>query len=289
MGSVILLLPLVGFGLVNGEDRSKWKEPRNHSRHHHPLKKIKVDPSGYGDFKTIQSAIDSVPSNNKNWICIYVRIGIYREKVMIPMDKPFILLQGERRNNTIISWDDHTTLAESPTFSSFADNFSARHIGFKNTYNLEDRMQKNPRVPAVAAVIAGDKSSFYKCNFFGLQDTLWDMQGRHYYKSCHIEGAIDFIVGMGQSIYERCVIYVISRMLDPNGIWEYPGYITAQGRNSPTESNGFVFKNSAVYGNGAAYLGRAWRDYLRVLFYNTSLSNIVVPQGWDAWDVDGHE
>ncbi|XP_043694406.1 probable pectinesterase 29 [Telopea speciosissima] len=282
MGCVVLVILLVSFGLINGESKVRDSKP-------HPLRKITVDSFGYGDFKTIQSAIDSVPSNNKQWICIYVKSGIYREKVLIPMDKPFILLQGEGRNNTIIALDDHMTLAESPTFSSFADNFAAKHISFKNTYNIEDPMGKNPRTPAVAALIAGDKSSFYKCNFFGLQDTLWDMQGRHYFKSCHIEGAVDFIFGMGQSIYEKCVIFVIAEKLDPYGRWLYPGYITAQGRNSPTDANGFVFKNCAVFGNGVAYLGRAWRDYSRVLFYNSSLSNIIVPQGWDAWDFDGHE
>ncbi|KAI6680594.1 hypothetical protein NL676_034475 [Syzygium grande] len=40
---------------------------------------IFVDPSGrLGNFTTIQSAIDSVPSNNRNWVCIYIKKGIYR-------------------------------------------------------------------------------------------------------------------------------------------------------------------------------------------------------------------
>lgn len=55
---------------------------------------------------------------------------------------------------------------------------------------------------AVAAMIAGDKSIFYKCEFLGFQDTLWDVEGRHYFKLCTIEGAVDFIFGNGQSIYE---------------------------------------------------------------------------------------
>ncbi|KAJ4973555.1 hypothetical protein NE237_006729 [Protea cynaroides] len=285
--TVVGVILLLGFDFVNG--KSKWGV-RNHSRsRRHPLRTITVDSYGYGDFSTIQSAIDSVPSNNKHWIRIYVKRGIYREKVLIPEDKPSILLQGEGRNNTIISWDDHSTLIESPTFISFADNFAAKHISFKNTYNIEDPMQKHPRVPAVAALVAGDKSSFYKCGFYGLQDTLWDMQGRHYFKSCHIEGAVDFIFGMGQSIYEKCVILVTAGKLNPHGEWIHTGYITAQGRTSPYDTDGFVFKNCAVSGNGAAYLGRAWRDYARVLFYNTSLSDVVIPQGWDAWGSDGHE
>lgn len=51
-------------------------------------------------------------------------------------------------------------------------------------------------------MIAGDKASFYRCSFYGVQDTLWDVEGRHYFKGCFIEGAVDFIFGAGQSIYE---------------------------------------------------------------------------------------
>lgn len=37
-----------------------------------------VDPSGHGNFSTIQSAIDSVPSNNMKWVCIYIKAGTYK-------------------------------------------------------------------------------------------------------------------------------------------------------------------------------------------------------------------
>ena len=59
-----------------------------------------------------------------------------------------------------------------------------------------------PVKQAVAAYIKGDKSAFYGCSFVGLQDTLWDVQGRHYFNNCYIQGAIDFIFGDAQSFYE---------------------------------------------------------------------------------------
>jgi pectinesterase len=44
-----------------------------------PYSTIYVDPSGrYGSFTTIQSAIDSIPSNNDRWIAIRVKAGTYR-------------------------------------------------------------------------------------------------------------------------------------------------------------------------------------------------------------------
>lgn len=54
---------------------------------------------------------------------------------------------------------------------------------------------------APAALIMGDEASFYRCGFASVQDTLSDFQGRHYYESCYIEGAVDFIWGNGQSYF----------------------------------------------------------------------------------------
>lgn len=74
------------------------------------------------------------------------------------------------------------------------------HHSNQNSYN--SNTSHNPMRPALAAKIQGDKSAFYKCGFVGLQDTLWDVQGRHYFKYCTIQGAVDFIFGSGQSLYE---------------------------------------------------------------------------------------
>jgi len=35
-----------------------------------------------------------------------------------------------------------------------------------------------------------------------VQDTLWDVGGRHYFYQCYIQGGADFIFGKGQSFYE---------------------------------------------------------------------------------------
>ena len=57
------------------------------------------------------------------------------------------------------------------------------------------------------------------------------------------------------------------------------GYITAQGRISKEDSNGFVFKYCMVVGTSYAFLGRPYQSYSRVVFYKSYLSDIVVPQG----------
>lgn len=62
------------------------------------------------------------------------------------------------------------------------------------------------------------------------------------------------------------------------------GYVTAQGRFNPNDGSGFVFKNCHVFGTGSVYLGRPWRSFARVLFYQSNFSNVIVPPGWDTWD-----
>lgn len=81
------------------------------------------------------------------------------------------------------------------------------------------------------------------------------------------------------------MIQVLGGLLEPG----VAGYITAQGRTNPYDPNGFVFINSFVYGTGTAFLGRPWRGYARVIFYNSNLTNVVVPEGWNAWNYVGHE
>ncbi|XP_019056772.1 PREDICTED: putative pectinesterase 10 [Tarenaya hassleriana] len=118
----------------------------------------------------------------------------------------------------------------------------------------------------------------------GLQDTLWDASGRHYFRNCYISGCIDFIWGYGQSIYEGCHLHV---ELEPVPEKE-SGCITAQGRQWESEENGFVFKGCTMSG-GKALLGRAYGPYSRVIFYQCDLSDSVLPLGWDSWDRKGQE
>ncbi|KAI3469966.1 hypothetical protein Pfo_026629 [Paulownia fortunei] len=246
---------------------------------------IFVDLSGGGNFTSIQAAIDSVPSYNERWICISIKEGVYREQVTIPYDKPFIYLKGTEKRKTYVVWDAHDSIATSATFTSQADNIIANGLTFMNSYNYPPRKNGNPVKPALAAMISGDQSAFYECSFLGYQDTLLDDYGRHYFKLCTIEGAIDFIFGGGQSIYEKCTISVNAGILDPGST----GFIAAQARASPTDTAGFVFKQCNVTGKGKTFLGRAWKAYSRAIYYDSFLSDIVVPQGWDAWTYVGHE
>ncbi|MDP4257911.1 MAG: pectate lyase, partial [Bacteroidota bacterium] len=51
-----------------------------------PRAKIIVDPSGKGDFKTIQDALNSLPDHSGEPRLIFIREGIYKEKIFIDKD-----------------------------------------------------------------------------------------------------------------------------------------------------------------------------------------------------------
>ncbi|KAJ4824896.1 hypothetical protein Tsubulata_007209 [Turnera subulata] len=249
---------------------------------HDPIgKTIVVDYKGGADFTTIQSAVNSVPTTNKIWTKILVKEGTYIEKVKI--EQPFIVLQGEGSTKTIIQWGESGgNVSEDVTFTlAYTTNFVAAYIGFKNTYNLG--AQKNEVKQAPAAAIYGNKASFYHCSFIGVQDTLSDLAGQHYFKNCYIEGAVDFIWGFAPSIYQECILNVKTTLTKGEG------FITAQGKKSVEEQSGFVFLSCSIQGEGLVYLGRAYRQYSTVIFKDTSMANIIQPLGWDAWENKGKE
>lgn len=53
------------------------------------------------------------------------------EKVVVPADKPYIFLEGEGSNVTLIQWGDFGSSSDSSTFKMYADNFVACDISFK--------------------------------------------------------------------------------------------------------------------------------------------------------------
>ena len=62
--SISLLSFLLSFGCTDGAGKI-WKT-------------IVVDQSGHGDFTTVQSAVNSVPDGNRDWVRIHIKRGTYR-------------------------------------------------------------------------------------------------------------------------------------------------------------------------------------------------------------------
>ncbi|XP_078436307.1 pectin lyase-like superfamily protein [Wolffia australiana] len=241
---------------------------------------ILVGTSGHEDFTSLQKAIDAVPEGNSHWIIIHLRAGVYREKVKIPESKPYIFLRGNGKGRTSVVWNESSTEnAGSATFTVEADNVVVFGISFKNDAPIG--AAGTPFNQTVAAMVAGNKVSFYHCGFYSPHNTLFDYKGKHYYESCYIQGAIDFIFGRGQSVFQSCEIFVVGDKRT-----KIIGSITAQNRQSAEDSSGFVFLKGKVYGIGGVYLGRPKGPHSRVIWSRTYLSKTIVPEGWTNWSYD---
>eukprot|EP01018_Ginkgo_biloba_P011107 Gb_23209 [translate_table: standard] len=277
------LIPAVAFSQAYGDFYARngfhsgshgWRGPIG-SRY------IIVDKSGKEDFVYVQDAVDSVMDRNREQVTIEIRPGIYLEKVLVPITKPYITFQGWGKERTSIEWHNkasdvgpdgqelHTYNTASVTV--LASHFTAKNISFKNSAPAP--MPGMEGWQAASFRISGDKAYFLGCGFYGAQDTLCDDDGRHFFKECYIEGSIDFIFGNGRSLYYKSELHSIAQVF---------GSIAAQNRLRPYERTGFVFLHCKVTGTGPLYLGRAMGQYSRIIYAYTYFDDIIA--GWDDWD-----
>ncbi|KAF7150664.1 hypothetical protein RHSIM_Rhsim02G0096100 [Rhododendron simsii] len=256
--------------------RHKWVGPSGH-------RLITVDVNGFGDFRSVQAAVDSVTPGNQKNVVIQISAGYYMEKVVVPASKPYITIKCNGKNLILyfasctlsVCICHHFMLLLGYMLWSKWELYliGCIYIWFQNTAPAP--MPGMHGWQAVAFRISGDKAYFSGCGFYGAQDTLCDDAGRHYFKECYIEGSIDFIFGNGRSMYKDCELHSIAKRF---------GSIAAQDRKSPYEKTGFAFVRCRVTGTGPLYVGRAMGQYSRIVFSYTYFDDVVAPGGWDDWD-----
>ncbi len=230
-----------------------------------------------GNFTSIQAAIDACKAFPDNDLIIFVKNGIYNEKVTVPSCNTRLTVRGESAENTIISWNDYFNKINRGRNSTFytwtlkieACDFRLENITVQNT--------AGPVGQAVALHVEGDRCVFVNCRILGHQDTLYAAGdgSRQFFKNCYIDGTTDFIFGEATALFENCTIHIKS-----------DSYITAA--STPKNRKfGFVFLNCKLSANEnvkQAYLGRPWRDYARVAFINCEVGGHIHSDGWKNWD-----
>jgi pectinesterase len=157
------------------------------------------------------------------------------------------------------------------------------HTTNLKVYNINLVNTRGKGSQALAVSANNDKQGYYGCQFKGYQDTILAETGAQVYAKSYIEGATDFIFGQkGKAWFDSCDIRVLAASV---------GYITANGRDSSSNPSYYVINKSnvaAASGNsvpsGAYYLGRPWRNYSRVVFQSTSMSNVINAAGWKIWN-----
>jgi pectinesterase len=235
-----------------------------------------VAQDGSGDFKTIQQAIDACKSFPDKRITIFIRNGVYHEKVVVPDCNPMISMIGESSEKTIISFDDffgRINRGRNSTFYTYtvlveADDFIAENITFENSAGLVGQ--------ALALSVEGDRCVFRNCRIIGNQDALYTdgLNSRQYFNNCYIEGTTDFIFGCATVLFDSCTICSKSN-----------SFITAASTPQGKEF-GYVFRFcrlTAKEGADKVYLGRPWRDYAKVVFLYCEMGRHIIPAGWSNW------
>jgi pectinesterase len=238
-----------------------------------------VSKDGTGHFKTVQEAFNAVPDFRKNPTRIFIKKGVYKEKLILATSKTNVKIVGEDVLHTILTWDDYASrknsfdeeigTTASSSFFVFADDFSASNITFENS--------AGPVGQAVAVRVDGDRVMFTNCRFLGNQDTLYPHgeKSRQYYKNCYIEGTVDFVFGWSTAVFDHCTIFC-----------KGTGYITAASTLQDTPF-GFVFLDCKITGDtpdNSVYLGRPWRPYARTVFINCFLDKQIRREGWHNWN-----
>jgi pectin methylesterase-like acyl-CoA thioesterase len=241
-----------------------------------------VAKDGTGNYTTVQAAIDAAPSGAVTPYLIFIKNGTYNEHVDMPAAKPMLHLIGQYRDSVVITdtrLSGSTGDASIPVYSVDpgatvvvkGSDCYFENITFENGYGYSK--QAGPQ--ALAVYTNNDKMVFKNCWMRSYQDTYLTaskINYRGYLTNCRIEGAVDFIYGMGDFFFDKCTIYCVR----PTG-----GYIVAP--NHPVGTAwGYVFSNCTLDGNAGVitYLGRPWHDTPKTSFFNTITKIGIYPQGW---------
>lgn len=238
-----------------------------------------VARDGTGEFRNVDDAIEVCRAFMDYHKVIYVKKGVYKEKLIIPSWLTNIEICGEDRDNTVITWDDHANIKtqERPngmgTFRTYTLKIEGSHITLKNI-TVENNSARLGQ--AVALHTEGDCLTFVNCRFLGHQDTVYTgvAGSRQLFNNCYIEGTTDFIFGPGTAWFENCEIRS-----------KADSYITAA--STPADQPyGYVFHNCRLTADPnvtKVYLGRPWRDYGYTLFMECELGSHIRPEGWHHW------
>ena len=249
--------------------------------------KITVAQDGTGDFKTVQEAINSIRDLGQAIVTINIKNGVYQEKLVIPSQKTSIILVGESRDNTVLTYDDFSGKPipagmEIPGKDKYSTFTSYSFLIQGNDITLENLTIQNTAGPvgqAVALHLEGDRIIVKNCRILGNQDTLLVTKdgSRQYFVDCFIEGTTDFIFGEATVLFANCTIKSLKN-----------SFVTA----ASTRENarfGFVFQNCKLIAGEAAtevYLGRPWRPFAKTVFIECDLGKHIRAEGWDPWKGD---
>ncbi len=240
-------------------------------------KMIVVDAAGNGDFKSIQDAVNSLPEKASSQRVIYIRNGVYHEKVFI--EKNFITLLGEDKNKTILT----ISLARDIWRCESKDDWGVATINLKGSdLILENLTITNSfgfdnikNTEGIHIDCPGDSLNHFKTvrrdghqmalrsfattrlvvrncilrAYGGDTVSPWNTDnGMFYFKDCLMEGGVDFYCPRGWAYAENCEFVAHGNVA---AIWH---------DGSKFKDSKTVLKNCVFRGDDGFKLGRYHRD-----------------------------
>lgn len=238
-----------------------------------------VAKDGSGDFKYIQDAIDAMRVYPLASITLYIKNGVYNEKIELPAPNTDVTFIGESLEKTIITFNDYSGRGKHTTFTSYTakisgNRFYAENITFANSAGTVGQ--------ALALYVDADKAIFKNCKFLGNQDTIFAAgeNSHQLFLDCYIEGTTDFIFGPSTAVFQNCTLRAKSN-----------SFITAAS-TTPGKKFGYVFFDCKIIADSVVtklYLGRPWRAHAKTVFIRCELPKVITAEGWSNWSNPSNE
>lgn len=135
-----------------------------------------VAKDGTAKYSTIGEALAAINPYRQHWQVIYVKKGVYKEKLLVRDFMYTVEICGEDRDSTIITYDDYGRKADPKTgkamgtFATYTLRIDGQRIMLRNI-TVENPTKIHSQ--AVALHTTGDRLVFDNCRFLGFVDTIF--------------------------------------------------------------------------------------------------------------------
>lgn len=228
---------------------------------------IIVAQDGSGDFRNITDAVESLPAFNYERIVIYIKAGLYEERIKLTQDH--ITLIGENRETTIIQFNmpREYWIANKDHIGPGIINIESDDIIIENLTIINTQPEIGPHAFAIYGT--GTRTIITNCTVLSKgADTiaLWDYKtGMYYISDCYIEGAVDFVCPRSWCYLKNSELYEVKATA---AMWHAGGY---------DKNQKFVIVNSSFDGVKGFKLGRHHYE-AQFYFINCSFSGNMVDE-----------
>jgi pectinesterase len=185
---------------------------------------ITVAADGSGNFKTVQEAVASIPSANRERVVVFVKSGVYHEKVRI--DASFVTLRGQSRAGTRLEFAQAQGSGPRDNLGQAVLNINGDDIVVENL--TVQNNQPTIGIHAFAIYGKGDRTVVQDCDVLSQgNDTLslWrtsngmfsedasahtSPNGRYYHARLKVTGSVDFICPRGWCYMTDCDLFEVN-------------------------------------------------------------------------------